>query len=323
MKLVMINDCAFVGTTLLKYLPSSLKKQHIIRNRSFWDKTCGISLKILRAKGDIFHVNYLLQDCYIASKLGKKPLVGHAHGSDLRDQIKKKKWRWIIQNNLRNCNKIIVAQPTILDQALEINNTAEYFPIPYDPELFFSKRSSIKKKQKCVFLASAHDFKIKGTDKFLKALSSISESIKIKSISSGKNLKEAIQIARKLNLNIDFIPSVPHNKMNELYWESDLVLGSFGIGQLDTVAIEAMACGRPVIQSIAKKYFKKCPLEQLESIGEITELLNKLLFDKKDRERRVKKQLSYVKITHAAPFLSKRLFEIYNKLQCEKNGENS
>jgi len=314
MKLVMINDCAFVGETLLKYLPTELEKQHIKRTRTFWNKTFGLALKILRAKGDVFHVHYLLQDCYISSKLGKKPLLGHAHGSDLREQIKNKRWSRIIKNNLRKCDKIIVAQPTILDTALEFNETAEYFPIPFDPKIFFPELIQENHKQKRVFLASTHNFKIKGTDKLLKAIASLSEPIKIKSISSGKNLEGAIQLARKLNLNIDFISPVPHDKMNELYWESDLVLGSFGIGQLDTVAIEAMACGRPVVHSIRKKYFQNCPLENLRTVHETTEILNKLLFDKKDRELRIKKQLSYVESTHVAPLLSKKLFEIYNEL---------
>ena len=73
MKVVMINDAAFVGETLLKYMPVDLEKQHIKRSRGLWDKTFGIALKILRAKGDVYHAHYLLQDCYIASKLGKKP----------------------------------------------------------------------------------------------------------------------------------------------------------------------------------------------------------------------------------------------------------
>jgi glycosyltransferase involved in cell wall biosynthesis len=318
MKLVMINDCAFVGATLLKYMPKDMEKQHIRRSRSFWNKTFGIAIKILKSKGDVYHVNYLLQDCYIASKLGKKPLLGHAHGSDLREQIKKKKWSWIVKNNLRKCDKVIVAQPTILDKALEFNKTAEYFPIPFDPQIFFPKSIEKNHKQKRIFLASTHNFKIKGTDKLLEALASLKEPIKIKTISSGKNLKEAIQLARKLSLNIDFIPKVPHSKINELYWESDLVLGSSGIGQLDTVAIEAMACGRPVVHSIWKKFFPNCPLEELETVYETTEILNKLLFDKKDRELRIKKQLSYVESTHAAPLLSQKLFEIYTKLYYEQ-----
>jgi glycosyltransferase involved in cell wall biosynthesis len=314
MKVVMINDAAFVGETLLKYMPADLEKQHIKRSRGLWDKTFGITFKILRAKGDVYHAHYLLQDCYIASKLGKKPLIGHAHGSDLRDEIKKGKWGWIIKSNMRSCNKILVAQPTILDKALEFNETAEYFPIPFDPKIFFPTPLPTERQEKQVFIASTHDFRVKGTDKFLKALASLSTPVRIKSLMAGKNLLEAQQLAQELGLTVDFIPKVPHNKMNELYRESDLVLGSFSIGQLDTVAIEAMACGRPVVHSVAKKFFKTCPLEELESINDAAEIIQKLLVNRKAREQRIKTQLAYVNSTHAAPLLADRLFGIYTEL---------
>jgi glycosyltransferase involved in cell wall biosynthesis len=314
MKVVMINDAAFVGETLLKYLPADLEKQHIKRSRGPWDKTFGIALKILRAKGDVYHAHYLLQDCYIASKLGKKPLIGHAHGSDLRDEIKKRKWGWIIKSNLRSCNKILVAQPTILDKALEFNETAEYFPIPFDPKIFFPTPLPTERPEKQVFIASTHDFRVKGTDKFLRALASLSTPVRIKSLMAGKNLAEAQQLAQELGLKVDFTPKVPHDKMSELYRECDLVLGSFSIGQLDTVAIEAMACGRPVVHSVAKKFFQTCPLEELESVDDAAEVIQKLLVDEKSREQRVKTQLAYVNSTHAAPLLAERLFEIYTEL---------
>jgi hypothetical protein len=102
--------------------------------------------------------------------------------------------------------------------------------------------------------------------------------------------------------------------MNELYRESDLVLRSFSIGQLDTVAIEAMACGRPVVHSVAKKFFKTCPLEELESINDAAEIIQKLLVNRKAREQRIKTQLAYVNSTHAAPLLADRLFGIYTEL---------
>jgi glycosyltransferase involved in cell wall biosynthesis len=317
MKIVMINDAAFVGETLLKYLPPRLEKNHVKRSRGLWDKTFGIALKILRAKGDVYHVHYLLQDCYIASRLGKKPLVGHAHGSDLRDEIKKRKWGWIIKHNLRKCAKILVAQPTILDTALEFNATAEYFPIPFDPKTFFPKPLPPERKEKQVFIASTHSFRVKGTDKFLKALASLSAPVKIKSLAGGKNLAEAQQLARELNLHVDFMPKVTHDKMSELYWESDLVLGSFSIGQLDTVAIEAMACGRPVVQSISRRFFKNCPLEELENVEESAEIIQRLLVDKKEREQRVKSQLDYVHSTHSAPLLAERLLRIYTELHVD------
>ena len=314
MKVVMINDAAFVGETLLKYLPPELEKQHMKRSRGKWDKTFGIASKIFRAKGDIYHAHYLLQDCYIASMLGKKPLIGHAHGSDLRDEIKKRKWGWIIKHNLRKCNKILVAQPTILDTALEFNSSAEYFPIPFNPKTFFPKPLKPKQEEKLVFIASTHDFRTKGTDNFLKALANLAVPIRIKTIASGKNLLEAKQLAGELGLRISFTDRVSHSEMNTSYWESDLVLGSFSIGQLDTVAIEAMACGRPVVHSVSRKYFKNCPLEELESIEATSEIIASLLDDRKKQEQRVKSQLDYVESTHAAPLLAERLLGIYNML---------
>ena len=127
-------------------------------------------------------------------------------------------------------------------------------------------------------------------------------------------VEKAQILARKLGLRVEFIDKVPHYKMNKLYWEADVVLGSFGVGQLDTVAIEAMACGRPVVHNIIKEYFPNCPLEEFNSIEECADLIEKLLIDKKAIKKQVKAQLTYAKSTHAAPFLAKKLVEIYRSL---------
>ena len=310
----MINDCAFVGETLLKYLPPDVKKKHITHSRGLLSKTFGLAYKILRAKGDVYHAHYLLQDCYIAARLGKKPLVGHAHGSDLRQELRNRKWRWIIKYNLLKSDKIFVAQPTILEIAKEFNETAEYLPIPFDPEIF-SPKPLPENKEKIVFLASAHNFKIKGTDKFLRALAPLPDGVKIKSLALGNDFLRAQQLSKDLNLNIEFIGGVPHNRMHELYWGSDIVLGSYGIGQLDTVAIEAMACGRPVVHSISKKFFQTCPLEELENTDEATEIISRLLTDKGEIEERIKKQLLYVNSVHSAPLVAEKVMNAYSELQ--------
>lgn len=322
MKVVMFNDCAFVGETLLKYMPSDMEKQHIKRTRGLWSKTFGIAYKIRKAKGDIYHAHYLLQDCYIASKLGKKPLVGHAHGSDLRQQLKSKKWGWIVKHDLKNCDKILVSQPTILDIAKQFNESAEYFPIPFDPKIFFPKPLQEKRGKKQVLIASAHNFAVKGTDKFLHALASISTPLTVKAICFGKDFIKARQLAKKLGVEIDFLEKVTHEKMNGLYWKSDLVLGSFGVGQLDTVAIEAMACGRPLVHSISKEYFRNCPLEKLETVEQASEIISRLLADRKERERRVQTQLSYANATHSAPLSVKRLMKIYSELSARDGFKN-
>jgi len=310
MKVVMVNDCAFVGETLIKYLLEDFKVLHLKRSRGFFDKTLGVAWRIFRAKGDLYHVHYLLQDCYLALKFGKQPIIGHAHGSDLREVVKGKKWGWMVKHNLRRCDKILVAQPTILDVAKEFNDTAEYFPIPYDPEIFYPKPLLEEREVKRVFLASPHDFRVKGTDKFLYALASVDVPLKVKSILYGRDVKRASELSRKLKLNIEFIEKVPHERMNTLYWESDLVLGSFGVGQLDTVAIEAMACGRPVVHFIKKEYFPSCPLKNYNDIEEVKEDVEMLL-DRDYAVKRVKQQLGYVCKVHSAEVLVKRLISLY------------
>lgn len=319
MKVTMINDCAFVGETLIKYLPSHIDVVHLKRTRKFLDKTFKLTWKILRAKGDIYHCHYLLQDCWLALKFGKHPIVGHAHGSDLRDAIRSKKWGWMVKRNLKGCDKILVAQPTILDIAKEFNDTAEYFPIPYDPKLFYNAPFITRRKVRRVFMASPQDFRVKGSDKLLRALSLVRIPFKVVAIRYGRDVKRVEKLAEDLGLDVKFIDKVPHDTMNRLYWGSDIVLGSFGVGQLGTVAIEAMACGRPLVHHIRKHFYPSCPLEEFKSVEEASGMIIKLLTDKKEAKRRVGMQLEYVNKTHQAPLLAGKLARIYEGLMFEKS----
>jgi len=134
-------------------MQNNFEFSHLKRRRCFFDKTFGIVWKILQSRGDLYHVHYLFQECYLALKFGKRPLVGHAHGSDLRDTLRSNKWGWIVEQNLQRCDKVLVAQPTILKIAKRFNGAAEYFPIPYDPEKFYPRpinsEGGVKKNSNC------------------------------------------------------------------------------------------------------------------------------------------------------------------------------
>jgi len=316
LKVVMINDCAHVGETLVKYFSSEIEVLHLKRSREFWDKTFGIAWKILKADADVFHVHYLLQDCWLALRFGKRPIVGHAHGSDLREVVRSKKWGWMVKRNLESCDKVLVAQPTILDVAREFNDTAEYFPIPYDPKLFYYAPFVTGREVKRVFMASPQDFRVKGSDKLLRALSLVKIPFKVVAIRYGRDAKRIEKLAGDLGLDVKFIDKVPHDGMNQLYWGSDIVLGSFGVGQLDTVAIEAMACGRPVVHHIRKRFYPLCPLKEFTSVEEVSEDITRLLTDEKEMEKRIQMQLRYINATHSASLLAEKLAKIYYELAC-------
>lgn len=277
MKLVMINDCAYIGETFLKYLPKNMEKIHVKRGRGLWSKTFGIAYKIFRIKGDVYHVNYLLQDCYLASRLKKRPLIGHAHGTDLRHTLNHKLWGRIVRHNLKHCDKILVSTPDLIETARKYNENSEYLPNPVDMQLFYPKPPKKTYEGKInVLIASACDWSLKGTDIALRALSRISNRVSIFAIEYGKDLKKTVALAETLNLRLKILPKVFHENLNEYYWNADVVIDQFLFGVLGMISLEAIACGRPVITFVSSKYaeYKDFPIKDIKTEDEIVNVLN-------------------------------------------------
>jgi glycosyltransferase involved in cell wall biosynthesis len=310
MKLVMINDCAFVGETLLKYMPPELEKQHIKRSRSFWSKTFGLAFKILRAKGDVYHAHYLLQDCYMAARLGKKPLIGHAHGSDLRASLNHSLWSRIVRHNLKHCNKILVSTPDILGTAKRYREDAEYLANPIDAELFYPKPTAQKGKKKRVLIASDSNWSVKGTDVAIKALSRIREEVDVCIIQHGKDFDKTTALASSLGLNLEVLPQVLHEKLNEYYWDADVVIDRFALGSLGMISLEAIACGRPCLAYVSSEYPENqdFPLKNLKEEDKIADLIINLPSNLWESEYK------FVKQHHDLKSIESRVLEIYEEL---------
>jgi glycosyltransferase involved in cell wall biosynthesis len=310
MKVVMINDAASVGETLLKYMPADIEKCHIKRSRRFWSKTFGLAFKILRVKGDIFHVNYLLQDCYIASRLGKKPLIGHAHGSDLRTVLNHTVWSRTVRHNLKHCNKIIVSTPDVLNIAKRYREDAEYLPNPVDAELFHPKPTVHKGKKKRVLIASDSNWRVKGTDIAIKALSKIKEEVEVRIVQHGKDFEKTKALSASLGLSLKVLPKSPHEKLNLYYWDADLVIDRFALGSLGMVSLEAIACGRPALAWVSSEYPENndFPLRDLKEEEAIASTISDLSPDLWEKEYK------FLKIHHNIKDIESRLLAIYEEL---------
>jgi glycosyltransferase involved in cell wall biosynthesis len=311
MKVTMINDCAYVGETLLKYLPNSIEKHHIRRTRSLWSKTIGISYQILRTRGNIYHINYLLQDCYIALKLGKRPAIGHAHGSDLRTSLNHFAWGKIVEYNLRNCEKILVSTPDVLEQAEAFGEDVEYLPNPVDIELFHPKSTEETKEEGTirVLIASKNDWNLKGTDLAVRALSEIQDEVIVSLIRYGKDLGKTLKLARTLNLDIQVLPKIHHQEMIRYYWRNDVVIDQFPqSGTIGNVGIEAIASGRPVVTYIKSGLSDYRDFPSLD-IDTEEKIIDAVLSTRDSRIWEL--QFEYVKSHHAPDKIAQRLLQVY------------
>jgi len=305
----MINDCAFVGETLIKYFPENFNVIHIKRTRGLWSKTFGIAFKIAESYADIYHVHYLLQDCYVALKLGKKPLIGHAHGSDLRSTIKHPLWGRIVRYNLKRCNKVLVSTPDILSIAKTFREDAEYLPNPVDTELFYPK-PILEHEKKRVLIASDSNWNVKGTDVAIRALSRIRDKVDVSIIAYGRDLDKTIALASSLGLNVNVLPKVSHEKLNEYYWNADVVIDRFKLGSLGVVSLEAIACGRPVITYVSSGFpeYKEFPLKDLKTDEEVAEAILNADVKLWDRE------YAYLEKNHKPEIVIKILLEHFRRV---------
>jgi len=267
MRISMVNDCAYVGETILKYLPQDLETVHVRRGRNLLDKTFGLAYRILRARGDIYHVHYLLQDCYLTLKLGKKPVIGHAHGSDLRRSLNHPVWGRVVRHNLRECDKVLVSTPDILSVATAFSDDAEYFPNPVDTERFHPEPFRARDDKLRVFLACDSNWEVKGVDKAIRALGKLKNDVEASIIGYGKDFSRSLRLARSLSLEMSVLPVTSHRNMREYYWNADLVIGSIGVGGLGMVVLEAIACGRPTITYVSSNYreYADFPLKDIKT----------------------------------------------------------
>lgn len=273
-RIAMINDCAFVGETLIKYFPENFNIVHIKRTRGLWSKTFGIAFEIAKSYADIYHVHYLLQDCYVALKLGKKPLIGHAHGSDLRSTMEHPLWGRIVRYNLKRCNRVLVSTPDILSIAKTFREDAEYLPNPVDTELFYPK-PIVEYEKKRVLIASDSNWNVKGTDIAIRALSRIKDQVDVSIIAYGRDFDKTATLASSLGLSVNVLPKVSHEKLNEYYWNADVVIDRFKLGSLGMVSLEAIACGRPVITYVSSGFpeYKEFPLKDLKTDEEVADAI--------------------------------------------------
>jgi glycosyltransferase involved in cell wall biosynthesis len=300
-----------MAEALSKYLP--YETEHVTRSRGPFSKTFGLATKILVAKADLYHVFYIFQDAYLSLKMGKRPIVGHACGSDVRDTLHSR-WGWMVRHNLRSLDYILSSQPTIVPEMKEYTSKVEYFPIPIDPQLFAFAPLPKHNLEPTVLYTSPVNFRVKGTDKVLQAVSRIKRPITFVALKYGPDLEQAFELSRRLSTKVKWIDRRPHSDMAACYWMADLIIGNFGVGQLDTTVIEAMSCGRPVVHHLAPEFYRDVPLKSYNTVEDFAQDIEMLLTDRKKAEEQVQRQLDYVNV-HYADHAVKRLIEVYEEVK--------
>jgi glycosyltransferase involved in cell wall biosynthesis len=88
-------------------------------------------------------------------------------------------------------------------------------------------------------------------------------------------------LASSLGLNLKVLPKVPHEKLNEYYWDADVVIDRFALGSLGMISLEAVACGRPALVYVSSDYpeNKDFPLKDLKEEEAVADAISDMPSD--------------------------------------------
>ena len=161
-----------------------------------------------------------------------------------------------------------------------------------------------------MLIASSLDWEVKGTDIAIKALSRIKNEVNGNVIAYGKDLGKTLKLAKNLGIHINILPKVPHEKLNQYYWNSDVVIDQFKLGSLGMISLEAIACGSSVITYVSSEFpeYRDFPLKDLIDEEEIAEAV--LNAD----EMLWRKEYEYMVKNHNPRTITDIVIKIYNSL---------
>jgi len=315
----MIGDCAWVGETLIKYAPPTVRYIHKKRSRGLYSKTVGILFKILLTEADVFHVHYGLQDHYLVKILKRQPTVCQFHGSDLRYTLKTR-LGWVVRKNLKTADRVLVSVPDIIDLAKSLREDAEYLPNPVDLQLF--KSTPLQERSQLNILFASGLSLVKGADIFFRGFARFQSNHPVCAltvIDYGKERSKMLTLLQRLNIRYRLLPQQLHSEMPDVYQRADIVATGLHLPYLHMTSLEAMACHRPVIQYVDGSLYDRGdtppppPVVNVRSEDEVVEGLASLM-DPLRREEVAKAQERYVQIYHNPSKISLRVAEIYDQL---------
>ena len=212
-------------------------------------------------KPDIIHSGHIWILSNIASKYNI-PTIITSHGTDIIGHNMWERFHKYSNEAIKRCSKVITisdsnkedvltAFPHAKDKVIQLRNG-------YDQNIFERKKynknevlkeKGIDKDYKNIVLFSGRLVEIKGVDVLLKAAKIYENGKTLTLIAGGGVLLESLeQQAKELGLkDVVFLGNQTQESLNKLYNISDVLVVPSRIEGFGLVAVEALACGTPVV----------------------------------------------------------------------------
>lgn len=212
-------------------------------------------------KPDVIHVQHIWILSSIASKYNI-PVVITAHGTDIIGHQRSTRFHNYTYDAVLKCKKIISISDDnnylVLDNFPEAQNKITMIKNGYDEKVFYKqkydkdavlKKLGINKSCNKIVCYAGKMTNIKGVDVILKAAKYYEKNDVVTILAgNGELFDDLFLLSRNLGLkNTFFVGNLDHDTLRELYNIADVSLVPSRFEAFGLVAVEALACGTPVI----------------------------------------------------------------------------
>ena len=333
MKIVHVNDVAFVGSTLVSglaeigvdaelYSFANYNNSHLPKIfKSFitavlrFIEIFRLGKYLRRGKYNIVHIHFGTF-AYLAL-LNRTPFFLHIHGTDVRRFVNWPILGTIIRLGLKKAKQVFYTTPDLKSLVERYRPDAIFFPNPIDTEKFLPNSEQKNQENSVVFNINKLD-RYKGLDKVLPALDQIlinNPYVRVLMFDFGNALLEAEEFITKYRNDprLTLMHPVSHKKMLELIQDASVIVGQMETGSLGCSELEAMSCSKPVVCyfNYESAYPSIPPIYNAKNADEIRDQIEYILNNPVEAQKKGEEARAWVVEHYDKRIVARKLVEIY------------
>ena len=324
MRVVHVNDIAYVGSTLTRALRGLGVDAELVEPprpgaglpypwkvaalplRVGWILVSGLGLR--RRHVDLVHVHYARLGMF--GPLSGRPYVLHCHGTDVRGVTPGSIWGREAAPWLARASLVLYSTPDLQPWVEAFRPDASFLPNPVDlpPDATVVPDTDL--------LVGVRLNPIKGVDEIAATLEAVVRSRPATTLTILDQGRDVERIRAISPSRSRVVPVVPHADLPALSRRHRIAIGQLAVGAIGNYELEAMAVGRPVVAAFRYPDAYPAPPPLVDAVtaeARAAEIV-RLLDDDGARAALGAASLAWVTEHHAAESVARRLLAEYRAL---------